>query len=100
MKKCITAKDGSINYLECFLTEKIKKFPSEIISNLRDIRTMRSWKFPIHPTDPKFIETVCRITGDFKYPPNWFELYLKSLDMYKESLSKLLDCLQNRSYKP
>jgi|GEM_PF-2189648 len=97
MKKYVTAKDGSINYLERFLTEKIKKFPPEIISNLRDIRIMRSWKFPVHPTDPKFIKMVYKITGDLRYPPHWPELYSKSLDMYKESLSKLLDCLQDRS---
>lgn len=93
MKKSVTTeKEGSINILEDYLTEKIKEYPSEIISNLRDIITMRSKKFPIHTTDPKFVDVVIKITG--KYPPNWPELYSKALDMYKESLNKLLDCLQ------
>jgi hypothetical protein len=54
--------------------------------------TMRSKKFPTHVTDLKFIEVVVKITG--KYPPNWSELYLKALDMYEESLSKIMGCLQ------
>ncbi len=94
MKKNITEKEGSINILEGFLTEKIRDFPSEIISNFRDITTMRSKRFPIHVTDPKFVEVVIKITG--KYPPNWSDLYLKALNAYKESLNKLLDCLQKK----
>jgi len=92
MKKVVTEKEGSINILEGFLTEKIKNFPREIIQNLRDIMTMRSKKFPIHTTDPKFVEVVIKITK--KYPPVWSELYQKALDMYKESLDKLINCLQ------
>lgn len=92
MKKIINEKEGSINILEDFLTEKIKDFPPEVISNLRDIRVMRSKKFPMHVTDPKFIEVVVKITE--KYPPNWSELYLKAMGMYKDSLSKISECLQ------
>lgn len=93
MKKIVTPeREGSINILKDFLAEKIKEYPPETISNLHDIITMRSKKFPIHTTDPKFVEVVIKITG--KYPPNWSELYSETLDMYKKSLSKLLDCLQ------
>jgi 20S proteasome alpha/beta subunit len=45
---------------------------SEIISNLRDLLTLRSKKFP----------------------PNWSDLYLKSLDLYIDSLNKLLISIQ------
>lgn len=95
MKKTVEERDSSINIFEGFLKEKIKDFPHEIISNLRDIITMRSKNFPIHTTDTKFVETVIKIIG--KYPPNWSELYSKSLDNYKESLSELLNCLQKEA---
>ena len=95
MKDRIAAeREGSVNILEEFLKKEIKGFCPEIISNLRDIVTMRSKRFPVHITDPKFVETVIRITG--KYPPNWSDLYLRALDLYKESLSELLNCLQRR----
>ena len=94
MKKIGTEREGSINILEDFLKGKIKDFPSEIISNCRKIRTLRSGKFPIHNTSSKFIETVVEMTG--KYPPNWPELYSKALDMYRESLNDLLKCLQEK----
>lgn len=91
IKKIVDGKEGSINILEAFLREKFREYPSEIISNLRDIKVMRSKKFPTHPTDSRFIEVVVRLTE--KYPPNWPELYSKALEMYKDSLEKLLNCL-------
>ncbi len=54
MKEISPEREGSINILEDFLTKKIKKFPPDIISNLRDIMVMRSKSFPTHTTDPKF----------------------------------------------
>lgn len=93
LKKNVDEKEGSINILKSFLNKEIKDYPEEIISNFRDIITLRSKKFPIHPTDVKFLEVVIKLTG--KYPPNWSELYLKSLDLYKDSLIKLSNCLKN-----
>lgn len=95
MKNFIQAQPGSINHLEEFLKKEIGQFPCKIIQNLRDIRIMRSKKSPIHPTDPKFFEAVQRITGEYKFPPNWFELYSKTLKHYEESLEELLHCLCN-----
>jgi hypothetical protein len=92
MNKTIIKGEGSINVLDNFLTDKIKDFPPEIISNLRDIVTLRSKKFPTHVTDPKFVEVVLKITK--KFPPNWSDLYLKALDLYIDSLNKLLISLQ------
>ncbi|MEM3905954.1 MAG: hypothetical protein QXZ17_03660 [Nitrososphaerota archaeon] len=43
MKKTVE-KEGSINILEEFLSRNIKDFPSKIISNFRDIMTLRSKK--------------------------------------------------------
>lgn len=94
MKKTTGKKEGSINALEDFLSKNVKDFSSEVISNFRDIMTLRSRKFPIHITDTEFVETVVRLVG--KYPPNWSELWLKSLEMYEESLNKLLRCLAKK----
>lgn len=92
MVKEVKEKEGSINIFECFLRENVKDFPSEIISNFRDIMTLRSKMFPIHPTDPKFVEVVVKIVK--KYPPKWPELWLIALRIYKESVDKLLQCLR------
>ena len=94
MKKTVKGKEGSINILQDFMIENVKDSPSELISNFRDIMTLRSKKFPIHITDPKFVETVVKLLG--KYPPNWSELWLKTLEMYKESLNKLSKCLETK----
>ena len=91
MKKIVGEKEGSINVLEEFAKQCIDDFPTEIVQTFRDIMTLRSKKFPIHATDPKFVEVVIKITG--VYPPNWSDLYLKSLNSYEESLGRLLDCL-------
>ncbi|MGB9760427.1 MAG: hypothetical protein ACPLZG_11415 [Thermoproteota archaeon] len=56
--------------------------------------TLRSKKFPIHTTDPKFVEVVIKLCG--KYPPLWTELWLKALSLYKESIDELLECLQKK----
>jgi proteasome beta subunit len=95
MKKVVGGKEGSVNILEAFLAKNLKEFPTEIISNFRDIITLRSKKFPIHVTDPKFVEVVIRICG--KYPPAWTTLWLEALSMYKKSIDKLLECLQKES---
>lgn len=94
MKKVFREKEGSINILEEFASQYIEDFPADIIQNFRDIMTMRSKKFPIHTTDPKFMEVVIKITG--VYPPNWSDLYLKALNSYEESLRKLLNCLSKQ----
>jgi len=93
MKKVVGEKEGSVNILEAFLTKNLKEFTTEIISNFRDIITLRSKKFPIHVTDTKFVEVVIRICG--KYPPAWTNLWLEVLSRYKESLDKLLEHLQS-----
>ena len=49
-EKIVEKRKGSINVLEEFLRKEIKNFPPEIVSNLRDIMTMRSKRFPVHAT--------------------------------------------------
>jgi len=93
IKKMLNTKEtGSINLLQEFLNQYVKDSPSEVISNLRDIVTLRSKKYPIHPTDPKLVDTILRLVN--RYPPIWTDLWMKALTMYKESMDKLLECLQ------
>jgi len=94
MKKVIGDKEGSVNILEAFLSSSFKEFNEEIISNFRKIMTLRSKGFPIHVTDPKFVETIIEICG--KYPPNWTDLWLRVLSMYDASLNKILELLQKK----
>jgi 20S proteasome alpha/beta subunit len=91
MKKTVGKKEGSINVLEAYTGQCIADFPPEIIQTFRDIMTLRSKKFPIHSTDSKFLEVVIKITG--VYPPSWPDLYIKTLNLYSESLSRFLGCL-------
>jgi len=95
MKKNIPEKEGSINILEECLHKNIKEFSSEIITNLRDIMTLRSKRFPIHVTDPIFVDLTVKLVG--KYPPGWTDLWFKALTIYKESMDKLLECLQTKT---
>lgn len=94
MKKFVGEKAGSINVLDEFLKQQIRDYPPELISIFRDIMTMRSKRFPIHTTDPKFVEVVVKITG--AYPPIWSSLYLKALNLYQHGLDRLLDCLREQ----
>ena len=91
MKKAAEGKEGSINVLEEFAARNIQGFPSEVIQDFRDIMTLRSKKFPIHVTDPKFVEIVIKIMG--VYPPSWSDLYLKLLNSVEGSLIKIQNCL-------
>lgn len=91
MKKAISEKEGSINIFEEFSDKNDIKVPSAIMSNFRDIVTLRSKRFPTHVTDPKFVELAIKLDG--KYPPDLSDLYLKALGIYKESLRKLLEAI-------
>jgi len=78
---------GSINALETFLSEKYSKFKKRIITNLREIMTLRSKKMPIHEDDPKLIQVLLR--WEYKIPPNWSSLWMKALQKYQESITEL-----------
>jgi len=67
----------------------------EIVKKRESINDLWKKKFPIHITDPKFVEVVIKICG--KYPPPWTNLWLEALSMYKKSVDKLLECLQKGS---
>jgi len=80
-----------INLLETFLKEKYPKFNQKIITNLREIMTLRSKKMPIHKDDPKIIQVILK--WEYKIPPNWSSLWIQALTKYRESLSELAKIL-------
>jgi hypothetical protein len=88
-------KEGSVNILEEFLKKNVEGFDPEIVSSFRDIMALRSKRFPIHVTDTRFVETVIKMTG--RYPPQWSDLWLKTLEKHKESIDKLLECLRKKA---
>jgi hypothetical protein len=87
---------GSINLLETFLKENFSNYNERIIQNLRQIVTLRSKKYPVHPDDKKFIEAV-NYFGITTFPPDWEELWECALRGYLESLQKLLEIIKGSS---
>jgi hypothetical protein len=84
---------GSINLLETFLKENFPNYDKRIIQNLRQIYTLRSKKYPVHPDDKKFIEAM-KYFGITTFPPDWEELWERVLRGYLESLQKLLELIK------
>ena len=89
--KVTVDKEGSINSLEEFMKQRAGSCPSETTKAFRNVMTMRSKKFPVHMTDPMFVQVVIDITG--KYPPDWTSLYSKTLSSFQSGLEKLSACL-------
>lgn len=86
-----TSEVGSVNILETFLKEKYQDFDSAIITNLREIKVLRSKKMPIHEDDPKIIQVILK--WGCKIPPNWYSLWMSALQKYKESVTMLGELL-------
>lgn len=86
---------GSINVLEQFLKENFPNYPKYIISNLRNLLTLRSKMYPTHATGAEIIVVL----GNFglnKYPMNdWEEGVSKILHLCSNSLSALLTLVQS-----
>jgi 20S proteasome alpha/beta subunit len=88
-KSLSTAQEGSINVLEAFLKEKYQHFNPAIITNLREIKVLRSKKMPIHEDDPKILKVILK--WECKIPPNWGHLWMLGLQKYKESITMLAE---------
>jgi len=86
-----SGQNGSISaYNEYFKTQYgVSNYNGLIISNLRDIFTLRSKKFPTHVDTTQWISKVNSL--GFDYPINdWQGLGFKCLELYFESLSNTL----------
>jgi hypothetical protein len=89
-----TYETGSINLLETFLKENFSNYDKRIIQSFRQIITLRSKKYPVHPDDKKFIEALDYF-GITAFPPDWEELWERALKGYLESLKKLLEIIKS-----
>ncbi len=95
LKKFIKNKklNGSVNVLEAFLEEHFSNYNKRIITNFRNIVTLRSKKYPIHKDDAKFIDAL-KYFGFKRYPPDWGRLWEVVLKNYLESLKLLKKCIE------
>lgn len=93
LKKCTNSSlRGSINILEGFLKKEFPGFDKNLISNFRNIITLRSKRHPIHSDDPRLIDAL-EYFG-FNYPPDdWEKLWKTVLNKYLECLKLLLEYL-------
>lgn len=88
---------GSINVLEQFLKENFPNYPKYIISNLRNLLTLRSKMYPTHATASEII-VVLRNFGVGNYPLNdWDKGVSKILNLCTNSLYGLLTLLQTKN---
>ena len=85
---------GSINTLEQFLKENFPNYPRYIISNLRNLLSLRSKMYPAHATTAEIIV----ILGNFgvgNYPlDDWDKGVSKILNLCSNSLYGLLTLIQ------
>ena len=86
---------GSINRLEAFTSKNLPQLNPEVITILRDIKTLRSKKMPIHKDDPKIVQVLLK--WDYRIPPNWSNLWIKALSKYRDSLVMLKKSLNQES---
>lgn len=89
--------EGSINIFASFLDSEFSISEDDsrkIVGILRDIRTLRSKKAPIHQTRPELIQVIVGLGHPF--PPNWATLWISLLDKFNKSLEKIMSLLQSK----
>jgi len=88
---------GSINMLEQILKENFPNYPRYVISNLRNLMSLRSKMYPTHATSSKIL-VVLRNLGIDKYPSDdWERDWRKILSLCSNSLAGLVKTLQSTS---
>ena len=81
---------GSIDILKAILHESFSSYDPEIISNLRQIKTLGNRFYPTHIPESEAIKIMVKM--GFTYPPNdWNEVWKTVLDMCSGSFGKLRD---------
>ena len=89
--------NGSINYLEQYLKENRPDYNVKIIRNLKNLKILRSKKFGVHGTeDPKLKKALDEM--GLPYPIlDWNQLWIESLRLLDESLTKFSKILDRKS---
>jgi hypothetical protein len=84
---------GSISILEKILEENAPSYPRHIISNFRNLQSLRSKLYPTHSTASKII-LILENFGISKYPPDdWEEAYVQILRLCNSSMKSLIEVL-------
>lgn len=78
----------SIGLLNEFLKSKGLTNYRDFTDGFDKIRTLRSAHFPVHATESEFISLAIDLVG--KFPPDWGSLWIVSLDLYLNTLLKIL----------
>ena len=85
---------GSINILQQLLKENFPNYPRHIISNLRNLMTLRSKLYPAHATSSEVL-VVLRNFGIDNYPlEDWETGWRKILGLCSNSLGDFVKILQ------
>jgi len=85
---------GSISLLQQLLEENVPNYPRYIISNLKNLMSLRSKLHPTHATSSDAI-TILRNFGIDKYPlEDWEEGWRKILNLCSNSLGDFVKVLQ------
>jgi hypothetical protein len=99
VKKLIKSKEkqnltGSINILQQILKENFPNYPRHIISNLRNLMSLRSKMYPTHATACEILIVLGNFGID-RYPlENWEDGWKKILSLCSKSLADLITTLQ------
>jgi len=86
---------GSINILEQILKENSRSYSKHMISNLRNLFSLRSKMYPAHSTATEIL-TIIQNFGIAYYPPdNWEDTFQKILGLCISNLENLVKELQS-----
>jgi len=86
---------GSINILEQILKENSRSYSRRMISNLRNLFSLRSKMYPAHSTATEILKIIQNL-GVASYPPdNWEDSFQKILGLCTKNLENLVKELQS-----
>jgi hypothetical protein len=83
---------GSVALIDGYLREHSVEVDASAFTNLRQIKRLRSTKYPVHSDRPEFLDSLGFF--GFSYPPDWQELWSKVLMKYLNSLQALAKSLE------
>lgn len=93
MKNISSKKDnlGSIGLLSQLLIDKNIECGETIVSNFKMIHKLRSARYPVHNTDTEVVSLIIQLVD--RFPPNYVELWYRTLKEFETALKNLEKCL-------
>lgn len=92
----VDRKTKSIGLLNELLKFKGVRDYKVVTDGFDKIRTLRSAHFPVHTTESEFVKLVIKL--EEKYPPDWSLLWNHSLDLYLDTLKRLLEWIKKLTH--